>query len=45
VVVAELNPGLYARELERVLPDIEVVSLARTDGRLIAPTELMELIT
>jgi len=44
VVVAELNPGLYAREIERILSDLEVVSLARTDGRLIAPTELIELI-
>jgi 2-oxoglutarate ferredoxin oxidoreductase subunit alpha len=44
VVVAELNPGLYAREIERVLPEVDVVSVARTDGRLIAPTELIELI-
>ncbi len=44
VVVAELNPGLYAREIERVLADIEVVGVARTDGRLIPPAELIELI-
>jgi len=44
VVVAELNPGLYAREIQRVLPEVEVVSVARTDGRLISPAELMELI-
>jgi pyruvate/2-oxoacid:ferredoxin oxidoreductase alpha subunit len=44
VVVAELNPGLYAREIERVLPAIEVVSVARTDGRLIPPAELVEVI-
>jgi len=45
VVVAELNPGLYAREIDRVLPGVEIVSLARTDGRLIAPAELIEVIT
>ncbi len=44
VVVAELNPGLYAREIERVLPDVEVLGIARTDGRLIAPSELVALI-
>ncbi len=44
VVVAELNPGLYAREIERVLSDVEIVSVARTDGRLISPDELIELI-
>jgi 2-oxoglutarate ferredoxin oxidoreductase subunit alpha len=45
VVVAELNPGLYAREIDRVLPGVEVVSVARTDGRLIAPAELIEVMT
>jgi 2-oxoglutarate ferredoxin oxidoreductase subunit alpha len=44
VVVAELNPGLYTREIERVLPDVELLSVARTDGRLISPSELVEQI-
>ncbi len=44
VVMAELNPGLYKRELERVLPDKEIVSIARTDGVLISPSQLLEVI-
>ncbi len=44
VVVAELNPGLYKREIERVLPDVEIVSVARTDGVLISPSEMLEVI-
>ncbi len=42
VVVAELNPGLYAREIERVLPNVEIVRLTRTDGVLISPTQFIE---
>ena len=45
VVVAELNPGLYKREVERVLPGVEIISIARTDGVLISPTQLLEVIT
>ena len=45
VIVAELNPGLYARELERVLPNIEIVPIARTDGVLIPPEQILEQIT
>lgn len=44
VVIAELNPGLYKRELERVLPNKDIVSIARTDGVLISPTQLLEVI-
>ena len=44
IVVAELNPGLYARELERVLPNLEIVSIARTDGVLISPEQILEQI-
>jgi 2-oxoglutarate ferredoxin oxidoreductase subunit alpha len=44
VVVAELNPGLYKREIERVLPGVEIVSVARTDGVLISPSEMLEVI-
>ena len=44
VVVAELNPGLYMREIERVLPDVEVVGISRIDGVLISPQQMMEAI-
>ena len=44
VVVAELNPGLYAREVERLLPNVETVRLTRTDGVLISPSQLIESI-
>lgn len=44
VVVAELNPGLYTREIERVLPHVEILSIARTDGLLISPDQLHEVI-
>jgi 2-oxoglutarate ferredoxin oxidoreductase subunit alpha len=44
VVVAELNPGLYVREIERILPGREIVSIARTDGVLISPAQLEEVI-
>ncbi|MGA9598120.1 MAG: pyruvate flavodoxin/ferredoxin oxidoreductase [Acidimicrobiia bacterium] len=44
VVVAELNPGLYMREIERVLPHVEILSIARTDGVLISPDQLHEVI-
>jgi 2-oxoglutarate ferredoxin oxidoreductase subunit alpha len=43
VVVGELNPGLYAREVERLFPGREVVSLTRIDGQLIAPEEFSRL--
>lgn len=44
VVVAELSPGLYRREIERVLPDVDVVGVERIDGELITPAELLETI-
>ena len=44
VVVAELNPGLYMRQIERVLPHVEILSIARTDGVLISPDQLHEVI-
>lgn len=37
VVVGELNPGLYVREVRRLFPDREVVSVGRYDGRMLAP--------
>ncbi len=42
VVVAELNPGLYCREIERLVPGLEVTSLSRTDGELITPEQFEE---
>ncbi len=44
VVVAELNPGLYVREVERLLAPqgIEVRSLHRIDGKLIPPEAFLE---
>jgi 2-oxoglutarate ferredoxin oxidoreductase subunit alpha len=44
VVVAELNPGLYKREVERVLPDVEIVGISRVDGVLISPDQLLEVV-
>jgi pyruvate/2-oxoacid:ferredoxin oxidoreductase alpha subunit len=42
VVVGELNPGLYVREIRCLFPDREVVSLNRIDGRLITPDAYAE---
>jgi len=46
-VVAELNPGLYRREVERVArqtPGVEIAGLHRIDGELIAPEDFLEVI-
>jgi 2-oxoglutarate ferredoxin oxidoreductase subunit alpha len=37
IVVGELNPGLYVREIRSLFPDREVISLNRIDGQLITP--------
>ncbi|MCU0520155.1 MAG: hypothetical protein MUF84_05635, partial [Anaerolineae bacterium] len=42
IVVGELNPGLYCREVRSLFPDKEVVSLARIDGQLITPEMFVE---
>ncbi len=42
VVVAELNLGLYRREIERLAGDREVTGVHRVDGALISPEELVE---
>ncbi len=44
IVVAELNPGLYKREIERVIPNVEIVGISRIDGVLISPQQMMEAI-
>ena len=37
IVVGELNPGLYAREVRCLCSEQEVVSLSRLDGQMITP--------
>jgi 2-oxoglutarate ferredoxin oxidoreductase subunit alpha len=44
VVVAELNPGLYLREIERIAGHREVVGLQRIDGELITPSQFLEFL-
>jgi 2-oxoglutarate ferredoxin oxidoreductase subunit alpha len=44
VVVPELNPGLYRREIERLAPDCEVIGIERIDGDLIGVGEIVEVI-
>jgi 2-oxoglutarate/2-oxoacid ferredoxin oxidoreductase subunit alpha len=41
IVVGELNPGLYVRELRCLFPDREVVSLNRIDGCLLTPDQYL----
>jgi 2-oxoglutarate/2-oxoacid ferredoxin oxidoreductase subunit alpha len=42
IVVGELNPGLYVREICCLFPDKEVISLQRTDGQLLTPQMVLE---
>ncbi|NNF69797.1 MAG: hypothetical protein HKN01_08515, partial [Acidimicrobiia bacterium] len=42
VVVAELNHGLYRREIERLAGGREVVGVNRIDGELISVAEILE---
>lgn len=44
IVVAELNQGQYAREIQRILPDKQVRCLGRMDGELIAPQQIEEVV-
>jgi 2-oxoglutarate ferredoxin oxidoreductase subunit alpha len=44
VVVAEMNQGQYAREVQRILPDRSVRGLGRMDGDLLTPTEITEAV-
>lgn len=41
IIVGELNPGLYVRELQWLFPDHDVVSLHRIDGQMIAPEDFI----
>ncbi len=54
IVVAELNPGLYAREIERVAymvaaregtPPPEIVGIFRIDGEQISPEQIVSAAT
>jgi 2-oxoglutarate ferredoxin oxidoreductase subunit alpha len=42
IVVPELNPGLYRREIERLAGGRTVVGVERLDGELIAPAQILE---
>jgi 2-oxoglutarate ferredoxin oxidoreductase subunit alpha len=42
IVVPELNPGLYRREIDRVADHGEVIGVNRIDGHLIDPKDIME---
>jgi 2-oxoglutarate/2-oxoacid ferredoxin oxidoreductase subunit alpha len=44
VVVAEMNLGLYVKEIERVLVGKKVEFLGRMDGMLITPAQIHEVI-
>jgi 2-oxoglutarate/2-oxoacid ferredoxin oxidoreductase subunit alpha len=41
IVVGELNPGLYVREISALFPDRVVVSLNRIDGCLLTPEQYL----
>ena len=40
MVVAELNPGLYAREIALIAGHREVLPLNRIDGEMLTPDEI-----
>jgi len=42
IVVPEMNMGKICREVERICPGIEVVSLAKVGGELHTPQEILE---
>jgi 2-oxoglutarate ferredoxin oxidoreductase subunit alpha len=43
VVVPEMNLGLYRREIERLLPGLEVVGVNRVDGEVLTPDEIVRI--
>ncbi len=44
IVVPELNVGLYRREIERIVGDIDVIGIEQIDGDLISPEQVLEVI-
>jgi 2-oxoglutarate ferredoxin oxidoreductase subunit alpha len=44
VVVVEMNMGQYLREIQRLLPEKEIVFLGRMNGELIKPGQIVEVI-
>ena len=44
VLVPELNLGQYRREVERLLPGVEVAGLNRVDGEMITPEQILEAV-
>jgi 2-oxoglutarate ferredoxin oxidoreductase subunit alpha len=42
IIVPELNPGLYRREIERLAGGRTVIGVERLDGELIAPPQILE---
>lgn len=44
VVVPELNPGLYRREIDRIAGNRRVTGIERVDGDLITPDQILEAI-
>ncbi|HLE38983.1 MAG TPA: pyruvate flavodoxin/ferredoxin oxidoreductase [Acidimicrobiia bacterium] len=41
VIVPELNPGLYRREIERIAGGRTVIGVERVDGELISPEQIL----
>jgi 2-oxoglutarate ferredoxin oxidoreductase subunit alpha len=45
VIIPELNPGLYRREIDRLTNDYhEIISINRLDGSLISPDDILAVI-
>ncbi|MCP3975686.1 MAG: pyruvate flavodoxin/ferredoxin oxidoreductase [bacterium] len=44
IIVPELNPGLYRREIERIAGGREVVGIERIDGNLISAEQILEVV-
>ncbi len=44
IVIPELNPGLYRREIERLAAGREVIGIERLDGELITAEQILEVV-
>ncbi len=44
VVLVEMNLGQYIREIERLLPDKEILSITQMNGLLITPEQIREVL-